>query len=273
MSILAHPSPSIVRLPTREISPNPFSLTIYGETVDEIDDLVESVRLHGVLVPLVVTPVDSRWMVVSGHRRLACARRLELPEVPCEVRAIAGDDELQAAVLEYNRQRRKSFSHLMREADALDFILARKARNRRDANLRRGTNLDDSSDCRNSDDRGVRTDSQISQAIGLGGKDLYRQARAIWTKARQGDVRAQNGVQQLDAGTKTIHAAYKDLRRRDRFTPGSSRTRSTISPSPVPWWSTRWRVGGQRSTSASLWDAGAWRMTSDQHGQKFENTT
>ena len=53
--------------------------------------------------------------------------------------------------------------------------------------------------------------------LGMGGKDLYRQARAIWRLARSGDVRAQSGIAQLDAGTKTIHAAYKDLRRRDRF--------------------------------------------------------
>ena len=119
----------------------------------------------------------------------------------------------------------------MREADALETILAREAASdRSQANLRRGTKPSDSADRRNSDDRGGRTDSTIATAIGLGGKDLYRQARAIWKVAQTGDPRARSGVDQLDAGTKTIHAAYKDLRRRDRFTTG-------FRPTPYDVWS------------------------------------
>ena len=72
----------------------------------------------------------------------------------------------------------------------------------------------------------------IAERLGLGGKDLYRQARAIWRMASQGDSRAQNGVAQLDAGTKTIHAAYKDLRRRDRFT-------TDFRPTPYDVWAFR----------------------------------
>ena len=102
--------------------------------------------------------------------------------------------------------------------------------------------------CRDSDDRGDRpeepgdvkrkgvyqgrTDTIIARQLGMGGKDLYRQARAIWRLACQGDVRAQSGVTQLDAGTKTIHAAYKDLRRRNRFTNG-------FRPTPYDVWAFR----------------------------------
>jgi ParB/RepB/Spo0J family partition protein len=224
------PLQTLSRIATSQIDPNPFSLSIYGQTDDEVDDLLESIKTHGVLVPLVVVPEKSRWVVVSGHRRLTCARRLELADLPCEIRSIDGEDDLQLAILEYNRQRRKSFSQLMREADALDAILSRKAKGRREANLRQGTESVDNADCRNSDDRGGRTDSSIARTIGLGGKDLYRQARAIWSKAQQGDVRALSGVQQLDSRTKTIHAAYKDLRRRDRFTSG-------FRPTPYDVWS------------------------------------
>jgi hypothetical protein len=77
-----------------------------------------------------------------------------------------------------------------------------------------------------------RTDMLVAQELGVGGKDLYRQARAIWQKANAGDVRAQSGVAQLDAGTKTIHAAYKDLRRRDRFT-------TNFKPTPYDVWAFR----------------------------------
>jgi ParB family transcriptional regulator, chromosome partitioning protein len=221
---------TIVRIATSDLDPNSFSISVYGQPGDEIEDLVESVRIHGVLVPLVVVPELGRWIVVSGHRRLACARRLELPDLPCEIRSIDNQDDLQLAVLEYNRQRRKSFTQLMREADVLESLVSRKAKLRREANLRRGLESADLADRRDSDDRKGRTDSTIARSIGLGGKDLYRQARAIWNKAQVGDVRALSGVQQLDSGTKTIHAAYKDLRRRDRFT-------SSFRPTPYDVWS------------------------------------
>jgi ParB family chromosome partitioning protein len=230
MTTLASPPPTIVRIETGAIHPNPFSISIYGETNSELGDLVESIRIHGILVPLVVTPSGESWQVLSGHRRLACARLIGLLEVPCEVRIIEEEEARRLAVLEYNRQRRKTFSQMMREADALEVLSSQEAKARSHANLRRGVETPDLSECRNSDGREGRTDSSIARAIGLGGKDLYRQARALWRKSQADDPRARNGVAQLDAGTKTIHAAYKDLRRRDRFTAG-------FRPTPYDVWS------------------------------------
>ncbi len=118
----------------------------------------------------------------------------------------------------------------MREADALEALIASEAMRKRTANLR---NQPDSVECRNSDDRGGRTDSTVARLIGIGGKDVYRQARAIWKAARRKRMSAaRSGVEQIDAGIKTIHAAYKDLRRRDRFTAG-------FRPTPYDVWSFR----------------------------------
>ena len=230
MTTLASPPPHIARIETAEILSNPFSIAIYGETNCELGDLIEGIRRHGILVPLVVTPSDERWQVLSGHRRLACARILDLPDLPCEIRTIECEAERRRMVLEYNRQRRKTFSQMMREADALEELSTLEARGRRLANLRRGDELPDLPDRRDSDGREGRTDSAIARTIGLGGKDIYRQARTIWRKSLTDDARAKNGVSQLDAGTKTIHAAYKDLRRRDRFTSG-------FRPTPYDVWS------------------------------------
>ena len=233
------PAPSAIHsLAVDRIRPNLFSFAIYGDPTAEIDDLVESIRKHGVLVPLVVVAeADTEvYELISGHRRLACARALGLTEVPCEVRALGSRTARRRAVLEYNRQRRKTFSQMMREAGALEALLAAEARRSRLANLRQfrapvagtaGMN-----DCRNSDGRKEltgRTDTAVARAIGLGGKDLYRQARAVWRVARTGDPRARSSLLALDAGTKTIHAAYKDLRRRDRFTTG-------FRPTPYDVW-------------------------------------
>jgi ParB family chromosome partitioning protein len=161
------------RITLSELKPNSFSFSIYGDPDEEAEDLVESVRVHGILVPLVVAPEGSGWEVISGHRRLACARRLGLPDVPCEIRPLRTRSERRLAVLEYNRQRRKSFSQLMREADALESLQAATACRRRLSNLRQFQAESEPSECRNSDARRGRTYAAIARALGLGGKDLY----------------------------------------------------------------------------------------------------
>jgi ParB family chromosome partitioning protein len=248
----------VVAMGPAQLSPNDFSQSIYGDPAAEMDDLLPSIRDHGILVPLVITRGTDlgTWQVISGHRRLACAIALGLTSVPCEVHTFANDSSRRLAVLEYNRQRQKNFSQMMREADAIEELWKIRAKSRRLANLRRRQfeELDHSprADGRDSDDRLVlaesntpgqqmsgeespdrgRTDLRIARRIGIGGKDVYRQARALWQSVQSGDVRAQSGVAQLDAGTKTIHAAYKDLRRRDRFS-------ADFRPTPYDVWSFR----------------------------------
>ena len=225
------PPPAIRPLPTPALRPCRFSLELYGDPEHEIDGdgLLDSIAARGVLVPLVVAPDGDAFEVLSGHRRLACARRLDLAEVPCEVRDLPRGAARRRAVLDYNRQRRKTFSQLMREADALEALLAPAARDRRRANL---NGQPDPADRRNSDGRSGRTDEAIARSLGLGGKDLYRQARAVWKAAAEDDPRARAAVGQLDHGTKSVHAAYKDLRRRDRYTTG-------FRPTPYDVWAFR----------------------------------
>lgn len=272
---VVRPSAPQTFLDIRLIDKNHFSLSIYGEPNLQGDGLLDSIREHGVLDPLIVAPSlgRGRWEVVSGHRRLACALELGHQSVPCAIREIPDGDARRAAVLEFNRHRRKSFSQLMREADALEELWTTAARARSRANLKNSPEQtkdpilqtfpfpdhpswteaeteDAPAERRNSDarahpaeetqeitapapkTRAGRTDAAIAARIGLGGKDLYRQARAIWKAARAGDPRAQSGVAQIDAETKTIHAAHKDLRRRDRF-------RADFKPTPYDVWSFR----------------------------------
>jgi ParB family transcriptional regulator, chromosome partitioning protein len=217
----------------RALRPSSFSTSIYGAVEDDCRDLVESIRQEGILVPLVVTPVGSAWEVISGHRRLQCARILGWESVPCEIRSFPTVLDRKRAVLEYNRQRRKTFSQMMREADAIESLSSAEAKLRRNGNLAQFPKPDHTlTDRRNSDDRKGRTDVAVAAKIGLGGKDLYRQARAVWRAARDGDIRAISSVQQVDAGVKTIHAAHKDLRRRGRFTTG-------FHPTPYDVWACR----------------------------------
>src|SRR5689334_3588006 len=167
-------APETIGIDPERLRSNPFSLSLYGDPSSEIDDLMPSIREHGVLVPLVVAspgPESGTWEVISGHRRLACARAFGMAEVPCQVRRLPRGQARQTAVLEYNRQRRKTFSQLMREADALEGLWTSRADARRMANLRKPravtpTESSEITDRRNSDDRTKDPDSGPAAAEG-----------------------------------------------------------------------------------------------------------
>jgi ParB family transcriptional regulator, chromosome partitioning protein len=65
----------------------------------ELDELADDIRLRGILVPLVVHPVDStgRYLLHFGARRLRAAARAGLQEVPVVVRTAPADRYAQAA--------------------------------------------------------------------------------------------------------------------------------------------------------------------------------
>ncbi len=67
-----------------------------------IDDLVESMREHGILQPLIVTPngTPGKFMLVSGHRRLEAARLIGLGAVPAIVREASERERAQFTIIE-----------------------------------------------------------------------------------------------------------------------------------------------------------------------------
>jgi ParB family chromosome partitioning protein len=75
-------------------------------TFKGMEDLTESVRTHGVLVPLIVRKAGKKgkFEVVAGARRLRAAREAGLTEVPCVVRDMSDAEALEVQVLE-NLQR------------------------------------------------------------------------------------------------------------------------------------------------------------------------
>lgn len=66
----------------------------------EMDALVESIRVNGILAPLIVRPVENggEYEVVSGHRRLHAAWKAGLTELPVLIRALDRDSAAIAVV-------------------------------------------------------------------------------------------------------------------------------------------------------------------------------
>ena len=62
---------------------------------EEMDALVESIREHGILTPLIVRPLEgteTEYEVISGHRRLHAAQKAGISEVPAFVHAVSRDE-------------------------------------------------------------------------------------------------------------------------------------------------------------------------------------
>lgn len=77
-------------------------------------DMVESVRAHGVIVPIVVRSYikeEGKYEILSGHNRVAAAREAGLKEVPIIIRNNLTDEEALLIVTETNLIQR-SFADL-----------------------------------------------------------------------------------------------------------------------------------------------------------------
>jgi ParB family chromosome partitioning protein len=69
---------------------------------EELQDLTASIREHGVLQPLIVTPGDmqGRYTLIAGERRLQAARLAGLASVPVLVRQATDQQRLELAIIE-----------------------------------------------------------------------------------------------------------------------------------------------------------------------------
>ncbi len=64
---------------------------------NDLRPLIESIRVHGIIQPLLVRRNGSRYAVIAGRKRFASAQMLQLTSVPCLVRDVA---ESEMAALE-----------------------------------------------------------------------------------------------------------------------------------------------------------------------------
>ncbi len=86
------------------IERNPFQPRKDFES-EALDELVESVRQHGVLQPLLVRPSGGQYQLIAGERRLLAAKKAGLETVPCRVLELE-DQAMCEAALEENLKRR-----------------------------------------------------------------------------------------------------------------------------------------------------------------------
>ena len=78
---------------------------------DRFNDMVESIKQFGVIVPIVVRKVDDKYEILSGHNRVNAAKEAGLTEVPTVIKEGLTEEEATLIVTETNIMQR-SFSEL-----------------------------------------------------------------------------------------------------------------------------------------------------------------
>lgn len=89
----------ILRLNPHDIQPN----TLQPRDVfvkEEMEGLVESIKTHGILQPVIVKPLSHGYMLIAGERRWRAAKQLGMKEIPAIVRNTNDADTLEIALIE-----------------------------------------------------------------------------------------------------------------------------------------------------------------------------
>lgn len=87
---------AVVAIPLTDIDPN-FEQPRKNFDEDALNELAESIKLHGVIQPIVAVPVGRRFMIIAGERRFRASK-------------IAGKTSIPAVIRHYTSQQIKEIS-------------------------------------------------------------------------------------------------------------------------------------------------------------------
>lgn len=89
----------IEQLPISSLQPNPEQpRTIFSD--EGIAELAASIKKHGIVQPLVVSPHEGSYIIVAGERRWRAAGQAGLKTVPAVVRSTQQLERLEVAIIE-----------------------------------------------------------------------------------------------------------------------------------------------------------------------------
>lgn len=89
----------IKSIPVDAIDPNPRQPRSHFDHGD-LEDLVNSIKEHGILQPIVVTPKGDRYEMIAGERRLRASKIAGLSTIPALVRKATEQQKMELALIE-----------------------------------------------------------------------------------------------------------------------------------------------------------------------------
>lgn len=92
-----------VLIPVDQIHKSPWQPRRHFEP-EALEDLVHSIRSHGVLQPLLVRPVRDGYQLIAGERRLRACQEADLQEVPVLLMDVSDKEAVELTLIE-NLQR------------------------------------------------------------------------------------------------------------------------------------------------------------------------
>ena len=197
------------KVPIDSLRPHPLNEKLYPINEEEDRELEESIRRYGLFDRLVATP---EGLIVHGARRWRIAKKIGIKEVECEFREF---DDLELAVIEFNRYRKKTPRIIKNEYDFLRRKLAPEAKERQQSTQLAGR--DESGKPITKKDVGaVKFDGtekkgevreQAAEKLGVSSGQLYK-IDYIYSHEEE----AKDIVEKLDRGEISVHQAYEKVK-------------------------------------------------------------
>ena len=197
-------------LPIDKLKPfegHPF----YVKDDDDMMELIESIRLQGLLTPLVVRPINNNeYEVISGHRRLHACKKAGIEMIPAFIYSM-DRNEAVVAMVDSNLHREK----LLPSEKAFAYKMKMDALKHQGTSRQPGTKL--------------RSDEEIAETAGESARQIQRYIRltnlipGILEKVDSGEIALTPAVElsYLDHDTQKI---VLDAMQREYCTPSYSQT-------------------------------------------------
>ena len=167
-------------IPTEKIVPfhnHPFRL-YEGE---RLADMVESIKEHGVLNPVIVQKVADKYEMLAGHNRWNAAKIAGVSEIPAIVKEGLSEEEAYVYVIETNLMQR-SFTDLLPSekaavlAERYEKVMCQGKRNDILEEIARLNGMDASDTCGHDVHKSKNRDS-IGEDYGMTGRNIARYMR------------------------------------------------------------------------------------------------
>lgn len=98
-SLLGESGERVQQLPITSVEPNPEQPRKYFDDT-ALQELANSISRHGIVQPLVVTPLGEGYQIIAGERRWRAAQKAGLTTVPAIVRSTEELERLEVAIVE-----------------------------------------------------------------------------------------------------------------------------------------------------------------------------
>lgn len=191
-------------IPTEKIVPfhnHPFRL-YEGE---RLADMVESIKEHGVLNPVIVQKVADKYEMLAGHNRWNAAKIAGISEIPAIVKEGLSEEEAYVYVIETNLMQR-SFTDLLPSekaavlAERYEKVMCQGKRNDILEEIARLSGVDAADTCGHDVHKSKNRDS-IGEDYGMTGRNIARYMRLNQTIEQIKEM--------VDAGTMAMVTAVE----------------------------------------------------------------